>query len=283
MADILDVENALVALVSQTLYPNGIAQPSITGIPTAVYAGWPTAAGLDADLLALSQNQPTGKMHVSVFPAKQERNSTRYLRSFVPVTQPNVSITLTVSGQRVTVGGTVSIPQNVMLLVNGQPYIYGVQPADTLASIAAKLAALVPGASSAGAVITLAPAANLTAARVGGSGTSVLEIRRQERLVQVIVWGDTPAHRDVTAAAIDPVIGDVAFLAFPDQSRGYLQYKGTNIIDVMSKAILYRRDLNYTVDYPTTQTLQTPQIMTLGIHTSGGVAPPFQPIATVSI
>jgi hypothetical protein len=284
MADLVDVQNALVALISQTLYPGGITQPSVTGVPTIIYAGWPTSSQLDADLLALSQNIPAGRMHVTVFPSKMERNTTRYLRNnWVKVTEPDVTITLTVSGQQVTVGGSVSTPQNVMLLVNGQPYIYGVQPDDTLQTAAAALAALVPGASSAGSIITLAPTANLTAARVGGSGSSGLEIRRQERVFQVTVWGDTPAHRDVTSKAIDPVLGNIAFLSFPDQSRGYLQYRSTNVIDLMSKAVVYRRDLNYSVDYPTIETITTPQIMTLGIHPSVGVAPPFQPTATVSI
>jgi hypothetical protein len=283
VADVLDVENSLVSLIAATIYPNGTSQPSATGIPTAIYAGWPTASRLDADLLLLTEGNADGKMHITVFPAKQARNSTRYLRGYVPLTQPDVTVTLTVSGQQVTVGGTVSTPQNVMLLVNGVSYIYGVQPGDTIATIAANLAALVPEASSAGDVITLPGTANLTAARVGGAGTSGLEIRRQEQVFQITVWADTPAHRDVTSQLIDPVIGNIAFLAFPDQSRGYLQYRSTWVDDMVSKAILYRRDLFYSVDYPTTQTLDSPQIETIGIQASAGVPPAFQQLATVQI
>ena len=36
MADLVDVENAFVALITQTLYPNGTSQPSVTGIPTII-------------------------------------------------------------------------------------------------------------------------------------------------------------------------------------------------------------------------------------------------------
>lgn len=309
MADLLDVENAFVSLISATLYPNGTSQPSITGIPAIIYAGWPTASQLDSDLLALSKANPAGRMHVTVFPGKQERNTTRRLRQWRQVISPVITLTLTVSGQQVTVGGMVSVPQNVMLLVNGVAYVYAVQVGDSLSSIAANLAALIPGASSgggavwtadstgradsgthtadgsspgSGSIITLASTANLTAARVGGVGTSAQEIRRQERLIQVIVWGDTPAHRDITAAAIDPVLGNIGFLSFPDQSRGYVQYRGTNVIDVMSKAVLYRRDLNYTVEYPTLQTKQFQQIVATELNISASVdgVPPFVSVAT---
>jgi hypothetical protein len=284
MADVLDVENALVALIAQTLYPNGTAQPSVTGTPAIVYAGWPTASGLDADLLALSNNQAGGKIHVTVFPTRTERNTTRYMRRWVDVTLPVQTLTLTVNGQQVTVGGVVSTPQNVMLMVGHQPFVYAVKPADTLTSIATALAALVPGAQNVGPVITLSASANLTAARVGASGLAIQEIRRQQRVFQISVWADTPAHRDATAQAIDPVLADTPFLLFPDTSAGRLIYQSSPVDDMVSKAILYRRDFLYSVEYGTYKTAPTTQITQTQVNLAvavGGV-PPFQPVTTVN-
>lgn len=282
MADLVDVQNSLVALISQILYPNGTAQPSVTGIPTTVYAGWPTASQLDADLLALSQGLPAGKIHVTVFPPKgMGRNTTRFMRTWQDAVLPVQTLTLTINGLQVTVGGTVATPQNVMLMVGGQPYVYAVQPADTVTSIATALAALIPGAANAGPVITLAASSNLTAARVGASGTAMKEIRRQERVFMITVWADTPAHRDVTAPAIDVVLADTEFLVFPDTSAGRLIYKSTDVDDMVSKALLYRRDLVFSVEYGTFKVATTTQITQTQLNVSAGVPPASQHVATL--
>lgn len=73
MADLSDVESSLVTVIAGLLYPNGTGQPSSVGIPCKVFAGWPTAAQLDADLVA-------GVANVSVYPTQIERNTTRYPR-----------------------------------------------------------------------------------------------------------------------------------------------------------------------------------------------------------
>ena len=281
MADLVDVENSLVALISQILYPNGTGQPSLTGTPAIVYAGWPAASRLDADLLLLSQGQAGGKIHVTVFPDRHERNTTRYMRKWQDTVQPVQTLTLTVSGQQVTVGGTVATPQNVMLMVGYQPYAYAVQATDTLTSIATALASLVAGATNTGPVITLPPSSNLTAARVGASGQAVKEIRRQERVFRVTVWADTPARRDSTTQAIDVVLADTKFLIFPDSSAGRLIYKSTWVDDMVSKAILYRRDLMYSVEYGTYQVATTTQITQTQLNVSAGVPPDSKPVATL--
>jgi hypothetical protein len=281
MADLVDVENSLVALISQILYPNGTSAAPLTGTPAIVYAGWPTASRLDADLLLLAQNQPGGKIHVTVFPDKFERNTTRYMRQWQDSMPPVQTLTLIVIDETVTVGGTVSTPQNVMLMVNGAPVVYAVQPTDTLTSIATALAALVPGAVNFGPLITLPASSNLTAARVGASGQAVKEIRRQERVFRVTVWADTPARRDATTQAIDVVLADTKFLLFPDTSAGRLIYKSTWVDDMVSKAILYRRDLMYSVEYGTYQVATTMQITQTQLNVGAGVPPVSQPVATL--
>lgn len=262
MADLSDIENALVALIAQTVYPNGTGQASAAGFPAKIYPGWPTQSQLDADLHA-------GTVHVTVFPRPEERNTTRYSKDWKDLSTSTPTITLTISGQTITVGGTVpgsNNPQNVAVIANGQSFLYAVQTSDTLTSIATALAtaiaAGIPGTTNTGAVITLPSDARIAAARVGIGGTLIREVRRQERLFQITLWTDTPTHRAALAALIDPVLADTQFLTMADQTAARLIYKGSPITDGMQKSKLYRRDLLYTVEYATTQTASATQILT---------------------
>lgn len=283
MADISDVENALVTLIAQTLYPNGTSQPNVPGVPCVVYPGWPAPAQLDADL-------KIGKSHVSVFPTPTERNTTRYLKKWKTLSITAPTLTLTINGQQVTVGGAMPTPFsacNMALLVGGKNYVYAVQLNDTLASIATALAALIavdyPGTASAGSVITLPAGAYATSAKVGTTGTSIREVRRQERVIQITVWTDTPAHRDAIIAAFDPVLADTQFLTLVDGTAARLIYKSSPVTDNFQKAKLYRRDLLYTVEYATTQTAVSTEIVANQNNFSNQPTGATAPVSTFTI
>ena len=166
MADLHDVENALVTIIAAALYPNGTGQASAITAPCKVMPGWPPPQTLDNDLLA-------GTVSVSVFAiAAASKLTSRYPTEWMPLTTVAATITAAVAGNVVTLGGTVSRPQNVTLIVNGKPYSYAVQAGDTLTSIATGVATLVNAdvaCTSSGAVITAATTARIVA-RVGGSG-----------------------------------------------------------------------------------------------------------------
>lgn len=253
MADLIDVENVLVSLIAAAVYLNGTGSASIANADIRVFAGWPISANLDADIAA-------GKINISVYSTLIERNTTRYSKDWQQQSAPVQTLTLTIAGQTVTVGGTVSTPQNVMLMVNRAPYVYAVQAGDTLTSIATALSTLVAGASNVGAVITLPGTANLSAARVGASGTSIREIRRQERVFQIVIWAPSQASRDLVAAAVDVTLAGMEFISLPDQSLGRIIYRGSPMTDGLQKVGIYRRDLNYSVEYATTQTKVDTQI-----------------------
>ncbi len=252
MADIADVSAALVALIAQTMYPAGTAQPSVTNVPTVIYAGWPTASQLDADLAAFATG--TGRLHVTVFPTNTEKREPAYRAQWEELVLTAPTLAAAIIGQTVTIGGTVTTPQNVALLIDNMAYVYAVQATDTLTTIATALAALVPGASNAGAVITIPTGAAIRAARTGAGGTMQRETRRQSRVMQITVWADTPAHRDVTAQAVDSSLSGTERLTLLDQTQARLLYQSSHQIDAMQKANLYRRDILYSVEYGTTQT-----------------------------
>lgn len=259
MADISDVENALVSTIAAIVYPNGTAQPSITGVPTIIYPGWPQSSQLDLDMAAFATG--VGRLHVTVFPTNTEKNTTRYFTDFQEVTTPAPTLTITVAGQAVTLAGTVSTPQNVALIINDLPYTYEVQVGDTLTTIASALAALVSGATSAGAVVTIPVTGRIAAARTGTVGTVARITRSQQRTIQITVWADTPDHRSATASAIDSALSAMNFIVFPDGSQGRLVYVASHIDDMTQKANVFRRDLLYSVDFATTVTASATEVI----------------------
>jgi hypothetical protein len=283
MADLSDVSAALVGLIGATLYPNGASQPSVVNTGVKIFAGWPIPEQLDSDLAA-------GLANVSVYPRPENRNTTRYMNDWQSVSLNTASLTLSIAGQTVTVAGTVpgaSNPHNLVVFVNGSPYVYPVQPTDTLSSIAAALAALivasVAGTSSTGAVITVPAPAQINAARVGITGVSANEIRRQEQLYQIGVWSPTPGARDKIAIAIDLALAALPRFTLADDSVCRLIWKSSLQSDKFEKQNLYRRDLFYTAEFPTIQTETETQITQtkLNVQAAPAGTPPYQPVATV--
>ena len=247
----------------------------LNGRPLSVTMRTP---GDDLDLAA-------GICSVSVYPAKMERNTTRYLSRYKQASINSPTLTLTAAGQTVTVSGTIppaSNPHNLGVFVNGVPYVYAVKPNDTLASVAAALATLITGSSSAGPLVTLPAGALLGPVRAGITGKSARPIRNTQRVFQITIWADTPAHRDAIAAVIDPVLAATPFVFMPDGTAGNVVYRGSPQTDKDEKSGLYRRDLMYSVDYSTMQTVTAPQIVAVEVDISAAVdgVPPFVPVAT---
>ena len=247
MADISDVESALVEQVAATLYPQGTSSPSIVGVDCRAYRGWPVASGLNADLGA-------GRINVSVFPDNAlGRVTTRHLPLWRDVAG-SPSLTVRTVGTSVTWDGAATLGQLAGVLVDGISYVYRTTSGDTPASVAANIASLLRPlwiVHQAGATLSL-PGAGSVLARVAADATATREVRRQERDFRVAFWCPSPATRDTTAMAVDQNLAGVTFLDLPDQTKGRLTYVGTSVFDQSQSAMLYRRDLIYSVEYATT-------------------------------
>jgi hypothetical protein len=170
----------------------------------------------------------------------------------------------------VTISGTVSTPQTAAVIADNKAFAYAVQAGDTLASIATALAAgLVTAgiaASAAGAVVTLSSAKHI-AARVGGQGISVRELRRQIRVFQVSCWAWAYDKRDDLAKAVDAAMGANWRLTLADGTFGNATYKGSSQHDESQKQLVYRRDVLYAVEYATTQTRTDAQVLIETVNT----------------
>lgn len=284
MADVTDVADALVAMVAAALYPNGIGQASAAGVACKIYQGWPQPPEIDADLA-----QSVNKVHVSVYPRDDERNVDQYPNEAQTIAVNPVTLTATIAGQQVTIGGAVPTPtfyaHNVSLLISGKFYVYAAQNTDTASTIATALTALLvvdfASAVNVGAVITLPAGARVTAARVGTIGQQYREVKRQERGFQITVWANGYAPRKAVASIIDQTIGLTQFITLIDGFGGRVRYRSSPMSDALEKTRIYRRDFFITVEYPTTQLITATQVTQL-TETVGTPPPSSVTILTIN-
>jgi hypothetical protein len=243
MADLSDVVNTLGSLAGAALYPNGVSMPSAVGPTVVVRGGWPVPAQLKALIAA-------GNAMVSIYQMQgMGKNTTRFLGDDdVQAVIPAAQMTLTVFGNQVTVGGMINVGEAAMLAVNYQPYSHGVVANDTVATIAAALAALIPGASAVGAVITINGAFEIRAA-ISVPVTVQQEIGRQAQVFMVTAWSPTPPVRDAICKAIELSFKKQPRIVMPDNAWARLLYRGTIEQDGNEKQGIYRRNLLYEVEY----------------------------------
>jgi hypothetical protein len=248
MADLADVETALAAIVANALYPAGTAAASAVGCTCRVYRGLPSSPVLGADLAA-------GIVHVTVDAGDQVRNVTRYPRRWQVVAPVAPSLSVTVGAQSASFAGSCAVGQLAGVAVNGALFPYAVQANDSPATVASNLAALLRAAGwlvdYAGATITL-PNAALFTARVVNGAHALQEIKRQAQEFLITLWCPAPAVRDAAGALIDAALGGLQFVALADGSSARLIYVGSAAEDGAADAMLYKRTLRYSAEYPTT-------------------------------
>ena len=246
-ADSSDVEEALVCLIATAI------QPNLAGIPVKIYRGWPIPAPLDADLVA-------GIVNISVFPSEVEQKVTRHMPVWRELEAEAATLAMTVTGNVVTLSGAPG-RYNCAVIVDNQSYVAASYSTDTLAAIASRLAALIPGATASGATLTV-PGSHVTA-RAVGYGNAVRELKRQKKGYQITLWCGTPQARDAVSPLVDGALASVEYLPLPDGSDARLLYQRTRVSDRAESDHLYRRDLFYTAEYSTNQTVEAPRITTI--------------------
>jgi hypothetical protein len=257
MADLSDVETTIANLVETLIYPQGTSAPSITGALTRVYRGWPNQSGLNTDLAA-------GNVNITIFAdARGHRLTTRYIDPSSPSAPVIPNLTVNVTGQTATFGGTAGLGQVAGLLVDNTAYVHRTQSGDTPTGIAATLAAYIRTQRIVqinGAALTI-PGAGSVIGRVVADQSTQAETRRQMQIIRLSCWCPTPASRDATASAIDQGLSQSAFLTLPDGTAARLRQSGTLVFDQSQNANLYRRDLLLEVEYATTITQILPALI----------------------
>ncbi len=236
MPDQADIEQALAALGAEALRDDPAE--------VRVYRGWPRAASLEADLQA-------GRAHLSVTPGGAARDATRYLAEWRGVV-PAPTLQAAVDGEAVTFGGVAGPGQVAGLRVDGVAYACRLRDGDTPGAVAAVLAGLVRvdrPVELHGAAVTL-PGGRGLLARVMADGAGGTELRRQVQPMRMSLWCPVPAVRDRLAALLD-----LAAAASPMLDVGgwacRVRAAGGVTTDEGAAAGVWRRDLVYSVEYPT--------------------------------
>jgi len=246
VADLSDVETALVGAVTAAVYPAGPSLPSVTGGPVRVYRGWPMSGALAADMAA-------GVANISVFAVPgATRNTTRW--GPVSTVTPGVAtLTVAVQGGSATFGGSGGAGQLAGLLVAGQPYVYVGQAGDTAVVAAAVLAQSVQAVRPcllSGSTVTV-PGVSSLVARVAVRAASSTEWARQKQGFRISAWCPTPVLRDLVCGVVGSALAATSFITLADGSGGRVRYRSSSSIDDDQDAQVYRRDLVYDVEYGT--------------------------------
>jgi hypothetical protein len=256
VAELADVEQALVTLITSAAYPNGVDAVSLLGVPLRIYRGRPTNAALIAD-------RASGTIDVGVYAiADTTRNTTRWgVQVAIVPTMP--SLTVAVSGISATFFGVAAAGDLAGLLINQQAFVYQAQAGDSAALVAAALADIVRTKMICwlSAATLTAPSAFSFVARTASTVIAIQEWCRQEQGFQVSIWSPTPTLRDGVAQVVGGSLAQTSFLSLADGTGGRIRYRSTANYDTDQTSSIYRRDLNYDVEYGTTITSNAPTML----------------------
>jgi hypothetical protein len=256
MAELADIRLALANIISAAVYPNGTGAASVISGLTgkcAVYQNDPKPEDIDTRLLS-------GDVLIAVVDTAAGRSTARYFFYETVTTPPAPTLAWTVSGNTATLTGTVSVPQNLAIQAGASWVSYAVQSADTLDSIAASVAALIPGATVSGATITL-PAAYIAQARVAAAGTSSREVGRQVTHFRVSIWAGTEALRSAATNVVRGALEGLTRFTLPDGTFAAIEPGYELPVYDPLKLGVSRTNINYPVEFATVTQQQVMQIM----------------------
>lgn len=248
MADQSDVETVLANTIQIALYPGGVGAESTLGRLVRIYRGWPVAAALDRDLAA-------GCINISVFPeASNQLNTTRWMDDTIATAGVVPSLTIAVDGDTATLGGEARPGQVAGLLADGIAVVHRLVGGDTTSAVAAVLGAYMRSRRPAlvsGATVQV-PGVGRLVGRVVTDQLALRETRRQRQTFRVTCWCPDPDTRDATGSLVDAALSAKAFIDLPDGTLGQVRFLSSVLLDQSQNAMLYRRDLIYSVEYATT-------------------------------
>lgn len=262
MADLADVETAILALVGDAL----------RGEAFRAFRGWPTPAALEADLRE-------GLSYVTVIPRESVGQvTTRHLSqtSILPAVPVTLHPVNSSPARGNVVGFTgVAATRHVAGVgvydrtgIPNAAYCVACEPGETAVQVAARIAGQIPGAVLDGASITV-PEAYLEA-RTDSHAETSRELRRQDHGFQVEVLCPTPEIRDAIGRKVDLALAmaeDREWISLPGGEAGWYRGGGSFPSDKGSANLAWRRTFLCQVEYPTTLTSEAPRLLFGGLST----------------
>jgi len=252
LAIVDDVNQALVDFIDCVLYPNGDNMPSLLAAQGLagkinIFPGWPNIEDVDNPALRPYAQGGSRLADISVVDFGTPRSTTRYALRENVVVIPAATLTWSISGDTATLGGNATVPQNLCISAGGVDYLTAVQPSDTLATITARLAALIPGATSNGPSLT---ATFLDAARVGVLAQTATEVARQISNIRIGIYCGEKVVSMAIIRAIKPAIDRASRLILPDSSVIHVLQGTEASVWPSEKTGIRTKTLIYPVEYP---------------------------------
>lgn len=287
MADISDVEKALVGhlaadLISGPYTPMTVAASRVAvdgqPVPVRIMRGWPISDALNADLKA-------GVCTITVLPEPgMTRQAPRFSGKPQVTITPDLDLISAVSGRTVTFAGTAD--DGVLAGIGVGNVGYGVRVTGTAnaAAVAASLAADIPGASAAGAVVTV-PGSEPLKAAVAATSMVRKTVGRTYQCFKITILAPNPQVRDAIGSEISGLMADTRRVALADGGHtGVPSLRGLWTDDAPQKVGTWTRTERYEIEYSTIRTRFQPGILFIGLNTNVNVlAGQFHPDGPIEI
>ncbi|MGK3131151.1 hypothetical protein ACCW76_18325 [Pantoea sp. C8B4] len=101
------------------------------------------------------------------------------------------------------------------------------------------------------------------------TGQAVRELRRQIKDFQVTVWAPTPSLRNTIGTAIDTALSEHCHIDLGDGVPAQMFYARQFDSDSAENWHVYRRDLIFSVNFATTQTISAPEVTNITVNLNG--------------
>lgn len=262
MASTDDVARYLARRVADVVYPGGSQLPGIVNNSVKIYPGWPVPGTLQQDI-------EKGGVHVSVWPLPAERKiSTALGRPYLTLAKGKPTLQFTVNGTTIGVAGVASALTNVQIALNGKTYTFHFRAGTTAEKALYVLSVRLPGSFTIGSSLCIMLVTQLSLS-VTTAGKAVRELRRQIKDFQITVWAPAPGLRDRIGSAIDAALSEQCHIDLDDGAPAQLLYTRQFDSDRSENWHVYRRDLIFSVNFATTQTISAPEVTEIAVTLNG--------------
>lgn len=262
MASVDEVSQYLAKRVADVLYPGGYLLPGIVNAPVKIYPGWPASLPLQSDI-------ESGGAHVSVWPLPTERHvNTPLGRPTRLKAKGTPTLELTVNGNIIGVRGVVSAPTIVQIHLDGTGFSFQFQTGTTAEKVLQALSLKIPRSFTVGSSVWILKVKHIKT-HVSTTGTVVRELRRQIKDFQVTIWAPAPQLRNTIGTAIDAALSEYCHIDLGDGVPAQMFYVRQFDSDAAENWHVYRRDLIFSVNFATTQTITAPEVTDIAVNLNG--------------